>query len=112
MKSEWDSYYEPIERKVTNKGEAYQGAMTELDFFEGWVTTPTQLGREIDGKAAHWLMTVLLKRNIVVSRKSMQEIAHVGYLTYHISRLRKSEIQHEDGRCAQAERLRCHPLGR
>lgn len=77
MKADWEMTYvksEPetasISLKATNKGEAYENAMVELDFFGGWATTPVTLGREIDGKAAHWLLTVLLRRNIVVSRKS------------------------------------------
>lgn len=77
MKTEWETYYDKLESddtgitlKATNKGEKYENALVGLDFFEKWTTTPVQLGKKIDGKAAHWLMTVLLRRNVIVSRKS------------------------------------------
>lgn len=76
MKTEWDSYYQQsiassdgvfgATRSPTTKGEAYDNALLKLGFAKDWTMTPWQIGQEIDAKAAHWLMTVLLRRDVMV----------------------------------------------
>lgn len=74
MKTEWDTYYQQDPKsdqcmlKATEKALAYKNIWWELVFFTDVGTTPWPVGG-IDTKAAHWLMTVLLRRNIVVSRE-------------------------------------------
>ena len=90
MKDEWDTYYEKSEnsqdhpgQKPTGKGKAYDDALLKLPFAESpyedghlkapfvldWTLTPVLIGEDIDAKAAHWLMTLLLDRNVWISRE-------------------------------------------
>lgn len=77
MKTEWESYYQKEDPDKddglllvpTEKGKPYDDAMMQVAFGLGLNFTPWPLG-DIDGRAAHWLMTVILRRNIVVSRES------------------------------------------
>lgn len=84
MKTEWDTYYETaefkdgrLERQPKDKGKAYHEALTgyktKWQLREGW-----NIGHEFDVNAAHWLMTVLLRRNVVVSRKSPMSLSNLS----------------------------------
>jgi hypothetical protein len=74
MKTEWESYFKGnknngIVLKATDKGKPYDDAMNRMAFAFDNPVTPWPIG-DTDGKSAHWLMTVLLRRNIVISCES------------------------------------------
>lgn len=82
MKTEWESYYGEYKYvpdgrlQATGKGQAHQKAMLKVAFtrdMNGGHPENSDASwpkSDIDGRVAHWLMTVLLGRNVVVSRES------------------------------------------
>lgn len=75
MKAEWDTYYVKtgwdnlqLTYSPTDKGKAYDQVMETGLEGSKWQLKQWNIG-DIDAKAAHWLMTVLLRRNIVISRE-------------------------------------------
>lgn len=69
VKTEWDSYFRETDNpddgillEATDKGKPYADKLLEQML---WTSTPLPYG-DMDLVAVHWLMTLLLRRNVAV----------------------------------------------